>query len=100
MTQDITDDPDRNTVLIVTGEVKGFKDYRTSVNLHDFNTVNFAIYNHFFSLFNTKMSNRTFFFVISLERRVVENILLVAYFQTDYAFIMIVSYKCTNKCIF
>ena len=44
MTQDITDDPDRNTVLIVTGEVKGFKDYRTSVNLHDFNTVNFAIY--------------------------------------------------------
>ena len=39
VTQDITEDPDRNTVLIVVGDVKGFKDFKTSVNLHDFNTV-------------------------------------------------------------
>ena len=39
MTQDITDDPDRNTVLVVVGATKGFEDLKPSVNLHDFNTV-------------------------------------------------------------
>ena len=39
VTQDITDDPERNTVLIVVGEAEDFKDFKPSVNLHDFNAV-------------------------------------------------------------
>ena len=39
MAQDITDDPERNTVLIVVGQVDNFKELKSSVNLHDFNTV-------------------------------------------------------------
>lgn len=38
VTQDITDDPERNTVLIVVGEVTNIEDFKSTVNLHDFNT--------------------------------------------------------------
>ena len=41
VTQDITDDPERNTVLIVVGEVTDIEDFKSTVNLHDFNTVSY-----------------------------------------------------------
>ena len=39
VTQDITDDPERNTVLIIVGEVRDKEDFKSTVNLHDFSTV-------------------------------------------------------------
>ena len=43
VTQDIIDDPERNTVLTVVGQVDNFKELKSSVNLHDFNAVFFFV---------------------------------------------------------
>lgn len=43
VSQDVTTDPDRNTVLSVVGEVKDWDLFKSSVNLHDFNAVLFSL---------------------------------------------------------
>ena len=47
--QDITFDKGANTVMVVVGDTSKYKDYISTINFHDFNTVS-MLYEHGFDI--------------------------------------------------
>ena len=61
--QDVTDDPERNTVLIIVGNVDDYEDFKSTVNLHDFNAVmkhltDIDFWDHFFDVKKKKQKQK------------------------------------------